>query len=188
MAASAGSKSKSSAPRSRTTTSRARTSPTAVAPTAPVSDVQLSEQQEEIRDAKKATSTVEKGGVVKADFRMESEGIKSPIKADFDNPESGLIYDPASTIVAPKEPGKVTVGAGETVAQHEAHVLLSGPAVIAERLEQEAGADGLPTDVIARRRQEGVAKTEFQRVSGDAQADRAAEDAKGDNQAKRDAA
>jgi len=101
------------------------------------------------------------------DLRQETAGVKTPIKADFDNPESPLIYDPKAALVAPADPDKlVKVETGETAAQHEAHVQLSGPAVIAERLEAEAGPDGVATDVIARQQHERAAKLEFQRVDG----------------------
>lgn len=157
--------------------SRARTTAEAAPPPAPTSDVPLTDRQEEILAADSATSEITAGGTVEADFRMEADGVKSPIKADFDNPESGLIYDPASTIVGPKEPGEVTVGVGETPAQHEAHVQLSGAPIIAERLEKEAGPDGLSTDLIAREQQERAARLEFQRVSGDQPAERIGEGA-----------
>jgi hypothetical protein len=134
--------------------------------------VPLSEQQEEILNAEEGTSEITPGGVVEADPRMESDGVKSPIKADFDNPESGLVYDEKSTLASPEKPGDVKVGPGETPAQHEAHVQLSGAAIVQERLEREEGPEGLPTDVIAREQQTRAANAEFQRVDSDMQADR----------------
>jgi hypothetical protein len=135
--------------------------------------IPLSAQQEEILNAEEGTSEITAGGVIEADPRMkDSQGVESPIKADFDNPESGLIYDPKSTLASPEKPGAVTVGPGETPAQHEAHVLLSGAAVVAERLEKEDGPEGLPTDVIAAEQSRRAAHAEFQRVDGDSQADR----------------
>lgn len=129
----------------------------------------LTEEQKKVSSATKATSKIEAGGTEKVDegkIRMESEGVLTPIKSDFDNPESPVVGDPAGALVGPKEPGKVKIGPGETAAQHEAHSLMSHPARIAERIKLESGPDGLPTDVIARRQQEEIAKTEFQRVQG----------------------
>jgi hypothetical protein len=134
--------------------------------------IPLSEQQEEIANAEEGTSEITPGGVIEADPRMETDGVKSPIKADFDNPESGLVYDEKSILASPEKPGDVKVGPGETPAQHESHVLLSGAAVVQERLEKEAGAEGLPTDVIAADQQRRAANAEFQRIDSDSQADR----------------
>jgi hypothetical protein len=141
-----------------------------------VDDVQLSPEQKAAASAKTGTSDIEAGGVEKVKetaIRMESEGVLTPIKSDFDNPESPVVGDPAGALVGPKDPGKVTVGPGETAAQHEAHALMSHPARIAERIELESGPEGLPTDVIARRQQEDIARAEFQRVDGDREVDSA---------------
>jgi hypothetical protein len=103
------------------------------------------------------------------DLRMEAAGVKTAVKADFDNPESPVIADPAGTLVAPVLPSdSVKVKPGETVAMHEAHVQLSGPAIIAERLEKEAGPDGLPTELVAREQHERAARLEHQRIDGSA--------------------
>ncbi len=143
--------------------------------------IPLSDRQKEIVDAEEATSEITPGGVVEADPRMESEGVKSPIKADLDNPESPVMYDPKGTLASPEQPGDVTVGVGETPAQHEAHVQMSGAAVIAERLEKEEGPDGLPTEMVAREQHERAARLEFQRVSGDQPAERIGEGADNPN-------
>lgn len=129
----------------------------------------LTDEQEKVASAKKATSKTETGkaqAVGEKKIRMESEGVLTPIKSDFDNPESPVVGDPSGALVGPADPGKVKLGAGETAAQHEAHVLLNAPQMIAERIEKESGPEGLPTDVIAREQQARVARTEFQRVEG----------------------
>lgn len=131
-------------------------------------------EQKEIASAKKATSKVTAGGTETVDekkIRMESEGVLTPIKSDFDNPESPVVGDPAGALVGPKAPGPVKLGVGETAAQHEAHTLMSAPEMIAERIERESGPEGLPTDVIAREQQDRVARAEFQRVDGDGRID-----------------
>lgn len=133
-----------------------------------VDSTTLTPEQQEVAAASKPTSNIEAGGVEKVKdtaIRMESEGVLTPIKSDFDNPESPVIGDPEGALVGPKDPGKVTIGPGETAAQHEAHVLMNSPQRIADRIEQESGPDGLPTDVIMRRQAEDVAREQFQRVS-----------------------
>ena len=147
---------------------------TVAAPTSPAPEPTLTEEQETVLNAKKATSKIEAGGTVtvkESAIRMESEGVLTPIKSDFDNPESPVIGDPSGALVGPKDPGKVTVGPGETAAQHEAHVLMNSPQRIADRIEQESGPDGLPTDVIMRRTAEDVARVQFQRTSAFTDAD-----------------
>lgn len=151
--------------RSKTTTTKAE----AKAPATSDLVEPLSGDRAKIKSAKTATSKVEAGGAKSVDekaIRMESEGVLTPIKSDFDNPESPVVGDPAGALVGPEDPGKVKVGLGETAQQHEAHVLLSHPERIAERIEKESGPDGLPTDVIAREQQARVTRTEFQRVDG----------------------
>jgi hypothetical protein len=157
---------KKSAPRAAT---RTRSKPAASPEAAPLTtEAPRTPEQETIASAKTATSDITAGGaetVPESAIRMESEGVLTPIKSDFDNPESPVIGDPAGALVSPALPGKVTVGPGETAAQHEAHVLTSSPAMIAERIELEQGPDGLPTDVIAAAQQARVVKTDFQRIA-----------------------
>lgn len=159
---------------SKSARSRAAKPETTVTPAnAPAPEPQLSDAQQETANATSATSKVEPGEALKVDdFRVETEGVKNPIKSDFDNPESPMMYDPAGTMVGPAKPGPVKIGVGETLAQHEAHVLLNGAEVIAERLEAEAGPDGVSADIIAREQQARAAGAEFQRVDGDQAADR----------------
>lgn len=143
---------------------------------APQGPVELSPAQQEIKDAKSGTSDIAAGGAEKAkenEIRMESEGVLTPIKSDFDNPESPVVGDPSGALVGPKDPEPVKIGPGETAAQHEAHALMNHPARIAERIKLESGEKGLPTDVIARRQQEDIASLEFQRVEGDRPVDAA---------------
>lgn len=102
-----------------------------------------------------------------AGIRMETDGVLTPIKADFASPESAVYHDPALAGVAPATPEKIDkLEPGETLAQHEAHVLVSSPQAIAERIEKESGPDGLPTDVIVAAQAAEARSTEFQRVSG----------------------
>jgi hypothetical protein len=98
---------------------------------------------------------------------METDGVLTPIKADFASPESAIYHDPAMADKAPATPEKVeSLKPGETLAQHEAHVLLSSPQAIAERIEAESGPDGVPTDVVVASQAADATRTEFQRVSG----------------------
>lgn len=89
-------------------------------------------------------------------------------KVDPANPESPVLpVNPEEIASAePREPEEIEIEEGDTVAAHESHTLMSSPSKIAERLEQESGEDGLPTDVIARRQQEDSARLEAGRVSG----------------------
>lgn len=147
----------------------AASKPETTATTPVVASTEPTEEQKKIASATKPTSNIEAGGAVKTDekkIRMESNGVMTPIKSDFDNPESPVVGDPAGALVGPKPPGKVKLGVGETAAQHEAHHLMSAPENIAERIEKESGPDGLPTDVIAREQQARISRTEFQRVEG----------------------
>lgn len=135
----------------------------ALDPTAPPP---ITEAQAEIKNATEGTSTAEAGGVEKVDeseIRMEAEGVKTALKADFDNPESPNVADSTLPLVGPKDPAPVTVGVGETPAMHEAHVLLGSPQQIAERIRREA-EEGLPTDEIARQQQADAGNVEFQRI------------------------
>lgn len=100
-------------------------------------------------------------------LRMETDGVLTPIKADFASPESPVLHDPASWSVEPGIPEKVeSLKEGETAAQYEAHVLVSSPGAVAERIERESGPDGVPTDVVVAEQAASARQAEFQRVAG----------------------
>lgn len=116
------------------------------------------------RQSKPAAETLEAKAETGDGDTKALEQVQVYTKLDRSNPESPVVPLTSAVNAAPRDPEEQTVKAGDTVAAHEAHTLTSSDARISERIEQESGDKGLPTDVIARRQHEDAARAEADRL------------------------